>query len=220
MSDPPLQGSGQPRAGFGGLVGSGPALGRVFALLECAADCDAAVLLGGESGTGKSTAAEAIHAHSVRRRDPLDVVDCTASGFDGGLDPPPRPGTLLLDHVGELDLRAQARLHRALAHEPRRVLAASHRDLRAEVRAQRFRSDLYYRLAVIEIRLPPLREHLEDLPLLVEALLGRAAPALIDDAYLALLGRHVWPGNVRELRHHLEQCLALGERVPIAGRRG
>jgi DNA-binding NtrC family response regulator len=146
-------------------------------------------------------------------------------------------GTLFLDEIGELPLELQPRLLRAVeAREIRRVgsqrpidvdvriVAATHRDLKKEVNARRFRADLYYRLAVTEVVLPPLRERPEDLPLLVEALLagdGRAdTPAgrrLRDPAWLEDLGRHDWPGNVRELRNHVERCLAMGELLALGG---
>jgi DNA-binding NtrC family response regulator len=100
-----------------------------------------------------------------------------------------------------------------------RVIAATNRDLRQEVNAKRFRSDLYYRVAVLEIALPPLRDRSDDLPLLVNHLLSglRADPAALalytGDEMIARLREHPWPGNVRELRNHLERCLAL--RSPV-----
>src|SRR5262249_20119010 len=103
-----------------------------------------------------------------------------------------------------------------------RVIAATNRNLRKEVNEHRFRSDLYYRLAVVEIRLPPLRERAEDLPVLVEhmlAALGRAdgpdAASLRSTEFLASLAKHPWPGNVRELRNYIERCLALREQLPL-----
>jgi DNA-binding NtrC family response regulator len=145
-------------------------------------------------------------------------------------------GTLFLDEIGELAPELQPKLLRALEkrevkavganrHVPVdvRLVAATHRDLRAEVNASRFRSDLYYRVAVLEVRLPPLRERLDDLPALVDALLQRLAPRATGDLaflrapeFLAELARHDWPGNVRELRNHLERCLALRESTPLA----
>jgi DNA-binding NtrC family response regulator len=147
-------------------------------------------------------------------------------------------GTLLLDEIGELALDVQPKLLRALEtrkiqkigstkREPVdvRIIAATNRNLRREVNAGRFRSDLYYRLAVLEVALPPLRERLEDLPLIVEELLSgmaasgsRAAQTLRTDDFLAELKRHVWPGNVRELRNYLERCLAFEGKAPLAQR--
>jgi len=143
-------------------------------------------------------------------------------------------GTVLLDEIGELPLALQPKLLRVLeAREVKRLgdttyrpvdvrlIAATNRDLRAEVNAQRFRSDLYYRLAVVQIRLPALRERPQDLPLLVAAILDDlgmtahplAATLTTDDAR-AQLAAHAWPGNVRELRNYLERCLALRAPLP------
>ena len=138
-------------------------------------------------------------------------------------------GTLFLDELGELPLELQPKLLRALGeHEIRRigsrevrtvdvrVVAATNRDLRREVNAGTFRSDVFYRLAVIQVHLPPLRERIEDLPLLVRTLLERIASQRGVDAHIEpdgnLLGsltRHRWPGNIRELRNYLEQLVIL-----------
>jgi DNA-binding NtrC family response regulator len=138
-------------------------------------------------------------------------------------------GTLFLDELGELPLEVQPKLLRALGeHQIRpigssvtrsvdvRIVAATNRDLRREVNAGRFRADLYYRLAVLQVELPPLRARLDDLPLLVRTLLERIALERSielhvepDASLLSALGRHHWPGNVRELRSYLEQLLIL-----------
>ena len=140
-------------------------------------------------------------------------------------------GTLFLDELGELPLELQPKLLRALGEgEIRRIgakatrkvnvriVAATNRDLRREVNAGRFRADLYYRLAVIQVRMPALRDRLDDLPLLARALLGRIAKERdVDVAGIALpaeLWEHAWPGNVRELRNYLEQLAIL--KVPPA----
>ncbi len=144
-------------------------------------------------------------------------------------------GTLFIDEIGELSLDLQPALLRAIerrevqrvgSNQRRsidvRVMAAANRNLRAEVNARRFRADLYYRLAVIEVSLPPLRERIDDLPLLVETLLerigakdGPAGAALMSPSSLDELARHPWPGNVRELRNFLERTVALEERAPL-----
>ncbi|WP_243438529.1 sigma-54-dependent transcriptional regulator [Fundidesulfovibrio soli] len=137
-------------------------------------------------------------------------------------------GTIFLDEVGELPLAVQAKLLRALQErvvEPLgsvrpvptdvRILAATNRDLRAEVAKGAFREDLYFRLAVLEISIPPLRERLEDLPELVAHLLAklgernRKSVRSVSPAFLELLGRYAWPGNVRELENVLERALIL-----------
>jgi len=147
-------------------------------------------------------------------------------------------GTLFLDEIGELPGELQPKLLRALesreirrvgGHETvrcdLRIIAATNRDLRAEVNRGSFRADLYYRLAVVRLSLPPLRERVGDLPVLVGHLLARihASPAttaqLTAPEFLDALAAASWPGNVRELRNHLEQCVVFGERrLPNAPR--
>ncbi|MBI3181822.1 MAG: sigma 54-dependent Fis family transcriptional regulator [Myxococcales bacterium] len=133
-------------------------------------------------------------------------------------------GTIFLDEIGELAPELQPRLLRALengqvkrlgANDYRsfdaRVIAATHRDLAADVKAGRFRQDLYHRLSVVRVRLPALRERREDLPLLVNQLLDAMGhPGRLGPATMGLLRSHPWPGNVRELRNVVERALALG----------
>jgi DNA-binding NtrC family response regulator len=145
-----------------------------------------------------------------------------------------RGGTVFLDEIGELPLELQPKLLRVLEkREIRRVgantttpvdvrvVAATNRDLRAEVNAGRFRSDLYFRLAVVRVALPPLRQRPEDVPLLVMRFLDglRATPAqraLFSPELLNELARGAWPGNVRELRNYVERCLVLQD-APAPG---
>ena len=156
------------------------------------------------------------------------------AGREGAFEAAKR-GTIFLDEVGELSAELQPKLLRALERREIkrvgsnqyhpidvRIVAATHRNLRAEVNAGRFRSDLYYRLAVVEVQLPPLRKCTEDLPLVVDSLLeglgaqGRSeAETLRTPQFIHELARHHWPGNVRELRNYLERCLALREQSPI-----
>jgi transcriptional regulator with PAS, ATPase and Fis domain len=136
-------------------------------------------------------------------------------------------GTLFLDEIGELDAALQGRLLRVLhdrefervgSSEPRRfaarIVAATQRDLAADVRAGRFRADLFYRLDVIRIAIPPLRDRREDIPPLCAAALARiaachgAAPPRLSEPALESLARHAWPGNVRELENALERISA------------
>jgi DNA-binding NtrC family response regulator len=146
-------------------------------------------------------------------------------------------GTLFLDELGELPLDVQPKLLRALGEgEIRRVggkktrkvdvrvVAATNRDLRREINAGQFRGDLYYRLAVIQVRMPPLRERLDDLPALVMTLLTRIrkdrgveAEIDLDEDFWAPLATYAWPGNVRELRNYLEQLLILRVAPPLEG---
>jgi two-component system, NtrC family, response regulator GlrR len=135
-------------------------------------------------------------------------------------------GTVFLDEIGELPLELQPRLLRVLEDKQVRrlgqnqwtpvdvrIVAATHRDLRASVNAGTFRSDLYFRLAVVRVTLPPLREHPEDLGELATKVLhelgatARSHPALFTPEFTATLKAAAWPGNVRELRNHLERCI-------------
>ncbi len=147
-------------------------------------------------------------------------------------------GTVFLDEIGELPLELQPRLLRVLerrevkrvgasTHRPVdvRIVAATHRALADRVNEKLFRSDLYFRLAVIEVRIPPLRDRREDLPLLVDRLLEGldASPAVADalksGKCLVELARYRWPGNVRELRNYLERAVVLRDDAPRSPRR-
>jgi two-component system, NtrC family, response regulator GlrR len=134
-------------------------------------------------------------------------------------------GTLFLDEIGELPLDIQPVLLRALelrqvspigSHVERavdvRLVAATHRDLRAEVDAGRFREDLFYRVQVVRLDVPPLRERPEDIPVLAEFIARRQGVASLPEDFLEALSRHRWPGNVRELRNAVEAFLAVGTR--------
>ena len=239
---------------FGELVGASVAMRRTFALLERAAACDATVLLGGETGSGKELAARAIHAEGRRARGPFQVLDCGAvpeglleselfghrkGAFTGatadraGVFARGHGGTVFLDEVAELPLAQQSALLRVCdrgeiapvggtgtEQVDVRIVAATHRDLATAVLERRFREDLYYRLQVLPIVLPPLRARAGDLPLLVRHLLGELGlrePGPIEGPGLAVLQGYAWPGNVRELRNALERSVALaGPRARFA----
>jgi two-component system response regulator AtoC len=151
-----------------------------------------------------------------------------ASSTKPGLFEEANGGTLFLDEVGELPLPTQVKLNRALQEKEIRhvgdnvpvkvdvrVIAATHRDLKAEVQAGRFREDLFYRLHVFPVRLPPLRERLEDVGLLAAHFLEKHARAMrreitgIEPEALRLLTSHAWPGNVRELENAIERAVAV-----------
>jgi two-component system, NtrC family, response regulator GlrR len=242
------------RTEFGGLLGQSTAMRACFALMERAAETDVTLIVEGETGTGKSAAAEAIHRASRRKRRPFVVVDCGAipstlleselfghekGAFTGaterrrGAFEEADGGTLLLDEIGELTPDLQPKLLRVLEHRQiRRVgsnaflpvdvrlIAATNRDLRAEVNAGRFRSDLFFRLAVVRLEVPPLRRRPDDIPLLIERLLhagghdGPEAQALREPGRLAELQRAAWPGNVRELRNYIERTLFYSDGIP------
>jgi transcriptional regulator with GAF, ATPase, and Fis domain len=229
------------------MIGSAPALDRVRDLISRVAPTDAAVLIHGETGTGKELAARAIHAASRRRERALIVVNCAAlprdlveselfgherGAFTGAIAQRrgrfelADGGTLFLDEVGELPLEAQAKLLRALqqgefervgATRPLcvdvRVIAATNRNLQVEVAAGRFRQDLFYRLDVVPIVLPPLRERREDIEPLLRHFAERAARRLgrplagIAPAFIERALAHDWPGNIRELENLVERAL-------------
>lgn len=208
---------------------------------ELAAHSDLAVLITGETGTGKEVVARAIHTWSDRAQRPLIYVNCAAlpesvaeselfghvrGAFTGAIDNRSGKfevgdrGTLFLDEIGELPLSIQAKLLRALQtgeiqrvgtdHVIRvdvRIVAATNRDLQAEVQGGRFRADLFHRLSVYPIHIPPLRERVDDIALLAgffldeaRIRLGLGAVRLTQDARMALTS-YDWPGNVRELEH-------------------
>ena len=240
---------------FGPAVGRSVAMREVFALARRAAGSSAAILLLGETGTGKDVLARAIHGHSARAGSPFVVFDCAATppsliesalfghvkgAFTGADETRPgvferaAGGTLFLDEIGELPVDLQPKLLRALdggsitpvggSREVRvnvRVIAATNRDLRAMVAQDRFRPDLYYRLAVVPIEVPPLRERAGDVPLLAahfarEFLAGERRaddswPAADLERVFAGLEAQEWPGNVRELRNAVERLLALAD---------
>lgn len=136
-------------------------------------------------------------------------------------------GTVFLDEIGELLLELQPKLLRVLEsrtvrrvgeNEPRpvdvRFVAATHRDLRSMVNEGSFREDLYFRLAVLSVRLPPLRKRSDDLPMLVERLLPEGSDVEVDDRLLSELRTRAWRGNIRELRNHVERLALFGRELP------
>jgi len=213
---------------FGDLVGASEAMRIVFAELRRVAKEELNLLLEGETGTGKELAARAVHAHSSRRFGAFRVVDCAmlseASaerdlfGPDGAFTTS-KGGTIFFDEISELPLGVQPKLLRALetkevpargappTQRPEaRVIAATHKNLTEEIEQGRFRKDLYFRLAVARVRMPPLRTRKIDIPLLARFLVKNlSAPVDLSPQMLSLLEGYDWPGNVRELRNVLER---------------
>ncbi len=244
------------RTSMGTLLGASLPMRSCFALMERAAKTKVNVLIEGETGTGKSQAAHAIHLESSRADGPFLVVDCGAiptnlleselfghekGSFTGaserriGAFEEASGGTVFLDEIGELPTELQPKLLRVLEnreirrvgsnkHLPVdvRVIAATHRDLRQKVNDGSFREDLYYRLAVVRLRMPALRERSEDIALLADRLLANlGAPrqtiaSLCGPEFLESLRRAAWPGNIRELRNYLERCLVFEEALPVS----
>lgn len=228
------------------LIGSGPAMQQVAALISRVGPTEARVLITGESGTGKELVAAAIHTSSRRQTRAFVTVNCAAiprdlvesemfgherGSFTGATERRlgrfelAHGGTLFLDEVGDLSQEAQAKLLRTLEtgelqrigaetmmRIDARVVAATNRDLGEAVAGGAFREDLFFRLNVFPIRLPPLRERLEDLPALVAHLAERVRPrhaAQFTDAALEALASYSWPGNVRELANLVERLSIL-----------
>jgi two-component system nitrogen regulation response regulator GlnG len=230
------------------LIGRSAPMQEVYRTISRLVGADLTVLLLGESGSGKSLVARALHDLG-RRRDgkfvtislaavPRERVDTELFGQGGeeaGKLVEADGGTLFLDEIGDMPLDAQTRLLRVFdgaepAVNPRtgrkpdvRVIAATSRDLRSLISQGLFREDLYFRLNVAPVRLPPLRDRAEDIPELARAFLLRAAreglaAKTIDQGALDRLGRHSWPGNVRELENLLRRVCALYAE-PVIGAR-
>ena len=216
-----------------------------------------ALVIGGETGTGKGLATRILHFSGARAAGPLVEINCAAlprelleselfgheaGAFTGakkrrrGLIEQASGGTLFLDEIGELELDLQAKLLKVIEDQRLRPLgseqevrvdvqlvAASNRDLAAQAREGTFREDLYHRLSVFGLHLPPLRERLEDLedlvPLIVAEYNAKARKSVrtIPDAVWTALKSHAWPGNVRELRNVIERCVlfAEGDEFPL-----
>ncbi|HSO38797.1 MAG TPA: sigma 54-interacting transcriptional regulator [Labilithrix sp.] len=216
--DPPGPPEGlAPETSFRGLQGASNAMRAAFGLVAELARGDAAVLFVGEAGTGKKSLARAMHDASTRAGAPFVVLDCAA--LPGPVEAAEtieraltdaEGGTLLLDEPSELPLAIQRELIPPLDAKVFRVVATSQRDLRVLVNQGAFRESLYFRLAAgATVVLPPLRERLEDLPLLLEHFLGDRA-ALATPALLGDLARVPWTGNVRELQLYAERLRATG----------
>jgi formate hydrogenlyase transcriptional activator len=229
------------------LIGTSPKFRTLLTEVERVAPVDSAVLIQGETGTGKEVIARAIHEASPRRNHRFVAFSCAAipsalleselfgherGAFTGactqtkGRFQTADGGTLFLDEIGDMPLELQPKLLRALqereferlgsSHTVRvnvRVVAATNQDLAQLVTKRLFRADLFYRLNVIPICLPPLRERVQDILPLTEFFVAKFAAYLnkpidlIPDEVIALLQAHDWPGNIRELQNFIERAV-------------
>jgi PAS domain S-box-containing protein len=231
------------------IVGQSPALLKVLKDAEMVAATDSAVLILGETGTGKELIARTIHRNSKRKGRTMVNVNCAAlpaslvenelfgrerGAYTGALTREigrfelADRSTIFLDEIGELPLELQGKLLRILQegdferlgssktiHVDVRVIAATSRDLEKEVKEGKFREDLYYRLNVFPIRVPPLRDRREDIPMITWHFLhllgdrmGRDVE-MVHATTMAALQHYRWPGNVRELRNVIERSLIM-----------
>jgi DNA-binding NtrC family response regulator len=236
---------------FGRMIGSGPAMRKIYRIVEQAAPTSASVLISGESGTGKELVAQTIHQLSPRAAAPFIAINCAAipetlleseifghekGAFTGaserrlGCFELADRGTLFLDEIAEMTPATQVKLLRVLQERTFRrlggrqeqavdvrVIAATNHDPTEALRSGKLREDVYYRLNVFVVTLPPLRDRKEDLPLLVQAFIGefnarngKSVAAPTDEA-MRLLEAHDWPGNVRELRNVIERATIVAD---------
>ncbi len=245
-------------SGFAGLIGRSPTMREVFRKIELYADVDAAVVITGETGSGKELVASALHHQGCRRQGPFSAINCSAiseqlleselfghekGAFTGavrahrGHFEQADGGTLFLDEVGDMPLHIQSKLLRVLedgriqpvgSEKVRRVdvrvVAATNIPLEKAVSDGRFRADLYHRLAVLRIHVPPLRERSEDIPLLAEHFLQqfnrryRKQIERLTPEAMSILAAYLWPGNIRELRNLLERLVIETQAPAIGGR--
>jgi DNA-binding NtrC family response regulator len=225
------------------LIGNSQPMQEVARLIERSGPTDKAILIQGDSGTGKELVARALHRASLRAEMPMVVINCAAlpetlleselfghekGAFTGATTAKPGlfevadRGTLFVDEIGELAPGLQAKLLRVLEDgslrrigslKERRVdvrlIAATNRDLAQEVETGKFREDLYYRINVLTIHLPPLRKRRDDIPLLVRHLLGSNWE--IDSEAMQVINAYHWPGNVRQLINALERAKIMSD---------
>ena len=249
-------------AARGSITGQSVSIKALRQQIALMAPTNGRVLIFGESGTGKELIGRSMHAESLRKDRPFvelncaaipeDYIDSELFGYRHGASPAGASapsekrgtferadgGTLFLDEVGDMSLKTQAKVLRALdeqrflpvgatqpVHVDVRVIAATNKDLDEEISRGNFREDLFYRLNVIPFFVPPLRDRKEDIPLLVKEFLadlgkqyGRKHVEMTEDALAALRGYN-WPGNVRELRNLVERVLILNPKVARLERR-
>jgi len=211
-------------SGGGAFLGAAPSMRPVFRQIAHACASTEPVLIRGETGTGKTRVARLIHEHSSSTDAGIQVHAPGQGGLEEILQRS-HGGTLLIEEVASLSHAEQVGLVRAMETgdgELPRLLATSTLELSEAAAGGQFRTDLFYRLQVLELRLPPLRERIEDLPALVDFFAGQLLPGRrieIPDDVIARLAAHEWPGNLRELRNVVSFALtasAGGGRVSVS----
>ncbi|RMD89883.1 MAG: nitrogen regulation protein NR(I), partial [Alphaproteobacteria bacterium] len=200
----------------------------IYRLVARVMNTDLAILILGESGTGKSLIARAVHDLSDRRNLPFVAAGGAELGDAGQarrIIARAGAGTLVIEEAGDLDAAAQARLVGLLDALPAegapRIMATSQADLARRTGEGGFRRDLFYRLAGVQLTMPPLRERIDDIPLLAEHFLARAvqaglAPRRLSEEAMAQLRAYAWPGNVRQLENALRRLAVTGQEPEIS----
>ena len=246
-----LTGYERPREPFK-IIGDSPAMAKVKEQLRRIANSKAnTVLITGESGSGKELAARAVHDWSERAAAPFVEINCASIpenlleselfGYEKGAFTDARErklglfemaqnGTIFLDEIGEMPMKLQTKLLRALEYRRfkrlggtkdivfnARIVAATNRDLLEEIAEKQFRADLYYRLSALPVSIPPLRDRIEDVDELTEFFLDKIAAELeikrprLNPMVKSVLKSHSWPGNIRELKNVLERALVFNQ---------
>lgn len=234
---------------FYNIIGKSSKMQEIYGILDDLANLETTVLITGESGTGKSMVAKALHYSGCRASKPIITVNCSAlpenlleselfghvrGAFTGAIKDTQgrfqaaQGGTILLDEIGDISPRIQLKLLRVLQDKEfervgesvpikidTRVIACTNKDLKEKVKLGEFREDLYYRLKVLELRMPPLRERLEDIPLLSDFFCSSFNKSFqknisgLSDEVMHVFMNYRWPGNVRELAHSIEHAFVL-----------
>ena len=241
--------------GLSGIIGNSPKMQKVLNIVNQISGTTATILITGESGTGKELISKIIHNNSLRKNNPLVVLNAAAipeslleselfghekGAFTGAMYQ--RKGkfeyanhsTLFLDEIGDMPLSTQVKLLRVIEdgvvtrvgsnesiEVDVRLLAATNQDLEKLIKEGKFREDLYFRLNVVSIKLPPLRERLDDIPLLLDAFLREFSQihnkqvSIISHEARKILYKYSWPGNVRELKNCIESMVVVSTKNAI-----